>query len=519
MRFRRLQSALRGFGSLLLLPFRRYVGPLEVEARPRPRVPNNTIVAGSTHAKVLVGLTDVDSWTLADAFSGTLILGSTGSGKSTGSGAAIRRTFLRSGLSGVVLCVKGDEPDEWQRAARAHGREHDIVLFGLGSQKSFDFLNWEFNRPDDGAGLVRNVVSLLLEAASAGFEQVSRTDPYWDQALYEVVSSAVCLLAAATHDRDSGSADISLAGLLSIIRSAPTTRQEVSSRGWREGSACWSYMQSAHRNSSFLPAGLLHDVKRAVEFFLHDYASLNSRTRSVISSSFTAKIAPLLQSPVANLLTGPSDPTVLPDVLERGKILVLNFPVKVLGPTGSLIQSLLKTLVQRWIERRTSSSPVFLWADEAQHFLSKQDPMFLATARSKRAATVYLTQSISSVYAAFGGDEAAADALLSNLNTKIFHQQSDPVTNEYAERLFGRHDKSSMPANSMDLSLGAISIRSDSHEPSVVPASSFTTLQRGGPPTLLTEAYVFAARRWNSTGTNALLVQFAQDFSEIRVSR
>ncbi len=56
-------------------------------------------------------------------------------------------------------------------------------------------------------------------------------------------------------------------------------------------------------------------------------------------------------------------------------------------------------------------------------------------------ATVALTQNVANVYAAMGGDQKAknlADSLFANLNTKVFHANSDPVTNEWASSILGK---------------------------------------------------------------------------------
>lgn len=84
--------------------------------------------------------------------------------------------------------------------------------------------------------------------------------------------------------------------------------------------------------------------------------------------------------------------------------------------------------------------PVFLWADESQYFVTSEDMIFQQTARSRRAATVFLTQNISNYYAMLDARNAhtTTDSLLGNLQTKIFHAQGDPAINEWAERIFAK---------------------------------------------------------------------------------
>ena len=64
----------------------------------------------------------------------------------------------------------------------------------------------------------------------------------------------------------------------------------------------------------------------------------------------------------------------------------------------------------------------------------------MSTARTARACTVYLTQNLPSYYAQIGGrnPEHIADSLLGNFQTKIFHANGDPKSNQWAADLIGK---------------------------------------------------------------------------------
>jgi len=135
--------------------------------------------------------------------------------------------------------------------------------------------------------------------------------------------------------------------------------------------------------------------------------------------------------------------TLSPELTEQGKIIILEFPVKEFLQAGVYAQGIFKLLWQQAIERREieqSPFPVFLWVDEAQLFLSDYDQIFQTTARSSRAATVFISQNISNYYVALGGQnpKAKADALLANLGTKIFHANNDSVTNNWGAETIGK---------------------------------------------------------------------------------
>src|SRR6202034_578767 len=94
--------------------------------------------------------------------------------------------------------------------------------------------------------------------------------------------------------------------------------------------------------------------------------------------------------------------------------------------------------VMRRMQTRDRTSflrPVFLWADEAQNFVSRFDAEYQAVARSAGGCTVYLTQNRESFRRVLGDDDAV-DSLLGNMQCKIFCQNSGD-TNEWAAKLLG----------------------------------------------------------------------------------
>src|SRR5690349_13785492 len=76
----------------------------------------------------LLNLPKRDAWRIKDSYEGTQIFGVTGSGKTSGSGQTIAKAFLSAGYGGLVLAVKNDERDLWERWCRETGRSADLVV-------------------------------------------------------------------------------------------------------------------------------------------------------------------------------------------------------------------------------------------------------------------------------------------------------------------------------------------------------------------------------------------------------
>ena len=196
------------------------------------------------------------------------------------------------------------------------------------------------------------------------------------------------------------------------IRSAPKSRDELQSPTWQVNSRCYQLLRSAAARADALETrvpGRLDDLKETAAFWLSDFPNLAARTRSIIVSSFTSKAASLLRAPVRRLLCSGTSPEACPSATHGGKVVVLNFPVKQFGEVGRFAQVVYKTVWQRATERSSLSvdwRPVFLWADEAQNFVTSEDMLFQQTARSQWAATVYLTQNVPNYHAALGSRNA-----------------------------------------------------------------------------------------------------------------
>jgi hypothetical protein len=70
----------------------------------------------------LLELSPTDHWTIRDACEGVQIFGAIGSGKTTGSGAALAMRYLQHGFGGLVCCAKPEERALWQGYMRDAGR-------------------------------------------------------------------------------------------------------------------------------------------------------------------------------------------------------------------------------------------------------------------------------------------------------------------------------------------------------------------------------------------------------------
>ncbi len=454
-----------------------------------------------------------EDFTIGNACEGVQIFGGIGSGKTSGSGEALARSFLQAGFGGLVLCAKKDVLDEWKRYARDTGRANNILIFDASGDFVFPFLQYEIERKGEGAGYTDNLVRLFTTV----YEAIDRStngdgsDPYWTRAMQQLLRNAIdlCMIARG---------QVSVPLIHDVILSAPTSIAQLDTDEWKTKSLCWKLLLEGHAKD--LDKWVKHDFDSTASFWLEEYPGLADKTRSSIISTLTTMLDIFLRRPFRRLFSDQPDDRrkiAYPELTHRGVIIVLNLPVKEFGDAGRAAQVVYKYLWQQAVERREvadDTTPVFLWVDEAQNFVTEYDMQFQATARSTRACTVYLTQNLPNYYAEMGGTEGKyrVDSLMGNLQTKIWHANSDPMTNENAAETIGRSWQTRQTSGE-SYGMENFNVSSGKNESFDydVPPQSFTKLRKGAKlNNRIVDAIIFQnGRVWKNQKTH-LLAQFKQ---------
>ena len=195
-------------------------------------------------------------WSLNDAFQGVQVFGGTGSGKSSGSGQALARAFLKANLGGLVLTAKTDEAAQWQAYAEDAGRANDLIVVDAKTKWRFNFLSYEFKRPGAGAGQTESLVNLfcsVLEASERRHGQAGGSDSYWQRTLKQLLRNSIDLAIIAAND-------VSLPSLYRIITTAPRSAEEAANEEWRKAkdSVCYGLIEVAEQK--FTDAAKQHET-------------------------------------------------------------------------------------------------------------------------------------------------------------------------------------------------------------------------------------------------------------------
>jgi hypothetical protein len=404
----------------------------------------------------------VSEFTIGDSFENILCMGSNGSGKTSGSSRIFLEKFLQKGYGGIVLSAKS-ERTFWEECCKKTGVLDKLVIINPGSGHSFDFLEYELKHNQGSLPYTENIYQLLYTVLRSGNERSGKgsDDPFWSESLESLIihSLDLCMLA---YD------SISIEKLYSIVLSAPKLEsvndgkstknafaiafekaQNIVNKkiGALEASLSQQERTRIENSSELLEEMILKQIPEAFrlkmidQFFIESYRMLSSKTRSIVDFSFTSFLNQFLREPFRSMFCN-GKTTFSPEDCFNGKILLLDIPVKKFFKTGRDVQTLMKLIFQRAVERRTvtdNTRPLFIWSDECQFFITEQDSDFLSTSRSSRVCSVMITQNLPGLYSNMAGSKSEwrTKAFLAVMGTKIFNSNADVETNRFASETIG----------------------------------------------------------------------------------
>lgn len=382
--------------------------------------------------QTLIQLTATDVLTLRDFVAGTLVLGVTGSGKSTGPRDNIFRAFIRKGMGGVLTTVKLEDVEDIRRICKEEGRLDSLLVWD-GLNGGFNFLEWILAR--EGRGGIENAIEFLMRVIE--LKKASATTPggkgdqFWFDTILQFLRALIPLVYA-------GTGTLKIDDILGAARSAPTSLAQMSDPDWQAGSEFFRICA--------LAADKLDDATgNRLMAYWREFANLDDKTRSNILISLTTALDALVNNDWLRHAFC-EESSIFPELCFEGVIIVLDMPVLTRHEDGLFAQQMFVLAFQRTVlarnalPKRYRERSVFLIIDEFPLFCNSQYTRFLGLCRSSNCCTVLLAQSIPSIEARMIGPNGAqqAQSLIANCAIKIWASNNCTVTNEWASKTIGR---------------------------------------------------------------------------------
>jgi hypothetical protein len=503
-----------------------------------------------------------DVWSARHAANGTHIWGLPGAGK-TSLAQWLAGAYLRAGCGGYVTAAKFDVISQWLGYGRKHGRSNSIVL--LDENEGFNFVEYLMARFGvDGIGSVVESLMGVIDASrrASGTASQRGGEIFWEDSSRNTLRYSLPPIFSATGT-------LTIPDILRFITTAATSPQQAASAEWQQTSFMFRMLKlAAERPRVRLTEAAMQNI---VNFWREQWIAIPDKTRGNIVITITAALDRFNHGRLNRFFCGKT--TIVPEMSFHGAVLVDAKPTLTWGSDGAIAQQLFKNIWQKSVLARNSLDPkhreriLFQWNDEAQETVAPYDGEFLGLARESKTCVTNITQTLPTYFAKIGGDNPrdAAQALAFKFGAHLFCTNSCPETNEMASRMCGKvltrrgnfsegssqsfnegmskgdsentgsshsYGSSTGSGYSMNSSSGSNDGRgnnwgdsrgrsstdnvsrgySESMEFVIEPGDFARCLKSGGPQNgnRVTAVWFQAGRRFNATGTNFLITEFAQ---------
>jgi hypothetical protein len=470
----------------------------------------------------ILSLSNADHLCLRDLVEGTLITGAPGSGKSSTSGKQLAYALLRTPqMGGLVLTAKAEETQNWIAYAKVCGREKDLIVFNSESGDCFDPLHYEFTRDGRGAGDIESIIDFFSTLVSLGHKDTGHAhDPFWERGNEQLMRNAIKLL-------DLAGERISIANIDRVIKSLPSRPLEHEEASWQNDSYCAQLIAFIKARKETLTADQWSDLDFTTQYIFRKWPAFDERPRSSLEMTWSGMADKFLFNPFNRLFCSGNCSFTPEMTTHQGKVVICDFPLLEYGhETGRAINTILKLIFQRaWLRRNLSESPspVFLWQDEFQYFVTRRDNFFQQTCRGSRVAVVCLTQNILNLAEELGEAQPGSKtkSFCGNLAVKIAHQQNEPDTANFMADIVGREYRflESFNAGSGHHQQSHASVGGSQQLVHIVEPIEFTRLVKPDSDNPLAQAIVYVSGKHfnatktthNPTGRNYLSVYFSRE--------
>ena len=412
-----------------------------------PESENIQLVIGEVHEKDGTRK-EKPEWLIIDKnglFTGIIVFGSTGAGKTTACAYPFLDQLAKYGkespderIGGLILDVKGDFWKEAVHILERNGRGEDAVIIEPGSGYYFNPVHY----PHLDTKIIAERLYSVLENMNSND---GRQDSFWKDKSINLLANSLSLIRLC----------IGYATLSDVY-------EIVSDEGKLKNML--DYAQNLIKLKSKNAGIDLNELKLAVSYFYGaDYAGLDERTKAIIKSESLRVCSDFIKPAFKDTFCAPEQKLNFPgfqEVVNSGKIVILNMPESKYGLTGKIIGIMLKldyfrTVLNRVYKAVVDNSvnvkrPVLFICDEYQNYVTsgdiESDAEFFARCRQSKAINIVLTQSYSSLKLKLGSEEKL-NSLIGNIRSSVWLALSDDYSREKASKICDKEYKLKITEN------------------------------------------------------------------------
>lgn len=355
-----------------------------------------------------------------------LITGTIGSGKTSSAMYPFTKQLIefnhnhpKNKIGMLILDVKGNFYRQVKKYANQYQLEKDLIIIELHSNIHYNPLHKPNLKPQVLANRLKTILLLFSE---------NNTESYWLDKAEEVLTECIKLCRLYNDNY------VTFSELHKLITIPNYYKEKI----------------GVLRNlflSSKLSRSQIYELNASLDFFQKEFENLDSRTKGILISEMTRITNPFVSDyDVMSTFCSPREKlsfTGFSEVIEQGKIVVLNMNISEYNLLSKIIAAYLKldfqTEIISHLSNSSSKTTAFI-CDEYDKYVTKSDGEFFSLSREAKCINIVSTQSYSSLKATLKED-AHVKVLIQNLINKIWFRTDDIFTIEEAQKQLGKEEK------------------------------------------------------------------------------
>ena len=355
-----------------------------------------------------------------------LVTGTIGTGKTSSSMYPFVKQLIEYNsqienkkLGLLILDVKGNFYKQVMIYAKEFNRLEDLCVIELGGDIKYNPLDKPHLKPSVLANRLKTILTLFSP---------NNSESYWLDKAEEVLAEAIKLCRLYNNNY------VTFTEIHKLINFPNYYNEKV------------IVLKSLFRSGS-LDASQIYDLHSSLTFFENEYKSLDSRVLSILKSEINRMTNLFMSDYDIQKTFCPQQKDVnfsgFREVIEKGKIVVLNMNISVFKNLSKLIAAYLKLDFQAEVLSQLSKGSIFPSAficDEFHEYVTSTDSDFFAQSREAKCINIVATQSYTSLLNSLK-DQYAVKAIIQNLINKLWYRTDDIFTIEDAQKQIGREDK------------------------------------------------------------------------------
>ena len=359
-----------------------------------------------------------------------LITGTIGTGKTSSAMYPFTKQLIeyksnnsKEKLGMLILDVKGNYYLQVKEYTTIYKRENDLIILDLSGNIKFNPLH----KPQLKASVLANRLRTILVLFSP-----NNTESFWLDKVEQILSECIKLC------RLYNNGYVTFEELHNLVVIPNYYEEKIKILRSLFLQNCFSNEDSYHLLS-------------ALNFFEKEYSILDDRTKSILKSEVTRITNLFLSDYEVKKVFCPKKNEInffgFKDVLDKGKIVVLNLNISEYKNLSKLIAAYLKLDFQTEVLNRLSNTnnlddkrSICFISDEYHEYVTLSDSSFFSQSREAKCINIVATQSYTSLLNTLN-NQSSVKVIVQNLVNKLWFRTDDIFTIEDAQKQIGKEEK------------------------------------------------------------------------------